>query len=180
MPAKNRVEVKILGQEYKLVSDDTREYMQSLANYVDDRMLEIAESNKKLSTAMTAVLTALNIADDYYKLKLENDTLKKRMSNPMFDVDNTKEKLVSFNRELDKRNKEYESMISKVEELLESSSVYEEELEALKEKLNILSYELDHKEKRIRESDYTIKNLENQLSEIKRDKRDAITITDED
>jgi cell division protein ZapA len=180
MSAKNRVEVKILGQEYKLVSDDTREYMQSLANYVDDRMLEIAESNKKLSTAMTAVLTALNIADDYYKLKLENDTLKKRMTNPLFDVDNTKQKLVNFNSELEKRNKEYEEMISKVEELLESSSVYEEELDSLKEKLNILSYELDDKEKRIQQSDHTIKNLENQLTDVKRAKRDSITITDVD
>ncbi|MCK8058711.1 MULTISPECIES: cell division protein ZapA [unclassified Fusibacter] len=180
MSSKNRVEVKILGQEYKLVSDDSREYMQSLANYVDDRMLEIAESNKKLSTAMTAVLTALNIGDDYFKLKMENDTLKKRMTNPMFDMDNTKQKLVNFNTELEKRNKEYEVMIAKVEELLESSSVYEEELEALKEKLNILSYELDTKEKRIIESDYTIKNLESQIIDIKRGKRDSITITDED
>lgn len=176
--SKNKVIVKILGQEYKLMSDDTREYMQGLSNYVDDRMSEIAETNKKLSTAMTAVLTALNIADDFFKLKIEHEALKKRLSHPLADVEHTKQKLEDFNEELEKRNSEYERMISQFEELMQSTSVYEEELEALKDKLNLLSYELNNKEEKLRKSSVTIKKLETELATERVAKRDNIELMD--
>ena len=67
MAEKNRVEVRIAGKDYILVGSATDEYIQKIALYVDKKMSEIMKANHKLSTSMAAVLTALNVADDYFK-----------------------------------------------------------------------------------------------------------------
>ena len=48
MTDKNRVIVKILGQEYTIVGDEPREFMQRVSNYVDDKMNEIAEKKQEV------------------------------------------------------------------------------------------------------------------------------------
>lgn len=179
MSSKNKVIVKIHGQEYKLVSDDTREYIQSVANYVDDRMLEVADGNKRLSTAMVAVLTALNIADDHFKLKMEFEALKSRVADPTHDLNHTKEKLSVFQVELNHRNREYEEMTTQFKQLIDNAKLYEGELESLKEKLHVLSYELEYKEKELKTSNQKVKELEQQVSTLKEIKRDSISFSDE-
>ena len=77
MGDKNKVTVKIMDRDYTLVSDDSREHMQRVANFVDDKMRETFSSNKKLSTSMIGVLTALNIADELYKVISEKEELEK-------------------------------------------------------------------------------------------------------
>lgn len=60
----NKLQVKICGQEYTLVSDDSREYMLEMADYVDRKMIAVKNQNSRLSTSMAAILVALNVADD--------------------------------------------------------------------------------------------------------------------
>lgn len=60
----NKLQVKICGQEYTLVSDDSREYMLEMADYVDRKMVAVKNQNNRLSTSMAAILVALNVADD--------------------------------------------------------------------------------------------------------------------
>ncbi len=177
MSSKNKVVVKIMGHEYKLVSEDSREYMQKISNYVDDRMNEIFEGNKKLSTAMVAVLSALNVADDYFKLQEAFAELEKKAVNPVFELQKTKDKIEEVNQEITKKNMEYETMVVQFEDFLQTSSVYEEELTTLKEKLNMLSFELLSKEDKLKRSSETIINLENQLKEASR-RKDQITFSD--
>ncbi|HOJ09171.1 MAG TPA: cell division protein ZapA [Clostridiales bacterium] len=83
MTAKNRVLLRIAGMEYMVRGTESEEYMHKLGLFVDKKMGEIIKSNNKLSTCMAAVLTALNIADDYTKTyekseKLENELKKLR------------------------------------------------------------------------------------------------------
>lgn len=177
MSSKNKVVVKIMGHEYKLVSEDSREYMQKISNYVDDRMSEISEGNKKLSTAMIAVLSALNIADEYFKLQEAMTELEKKTANPVFELQKTKDKIEEVNQEIHKKNMEYETMVGQFEDFLQSSSVYEEELANLKEKLNMLSFELLAKEDKLKKSTETIVSLERQLKEAHK-RKEQITFSD--
>ncbi|MCL6610568.1 MAG: cell division protein ZapA [Peptococcaceae bacterium] len=71
----NRVEVVINGETYILKGTETPEYMESLASDLNRRLSEIQGMNPRLSTYQTAVLTALNILDEYTKLKGEHQTL---------------------------------------------------------------------------------------------------------
>lgn len=67
MAAKNKVDVRIAGKDYTLMGVESDEYMQRIGLYIDKKMNEIMKMNSKLSTSMAAVLTAINVADDYFK-----------------------------------------------------------------------------------------------------------------
>ncbi len=73
MAEKNRLTVKIGDKDYTLVSEESREYMLEVADFVDRQMSAVLKQNSRLSTAMVAVLTALNSADEYCKMKRKED-----------------------------------------------------------------------------------------------------------
>ena len=80
MDNKTRAVVRINGTEYVLKGYETEEYIHKVAIYVDKKMQKIAENNPKLSTSMISVLAALNLADEFIKLKEEHDKLKKQFA----------------------------------------------------------------------------------------------------
>lgn len=64
------VEVEIYGQTFRIASGDaTPEYIQRLASYVDERMRAMTVTAKTMSLNRMAILAALNIADDLFKLQ---------------------------------------------------------------------------------------------------------------
>ena len=64
---KNLVRVEILGREYNVRSDEGEERVKKIAEYVGQKIKEITEGTKTLSTINVAILAALNIADDYFR-----------------------------------------------------------------------------------------------------------------
>jgi cell division protein ZapA len=74
---KNRLTVEIYGQLYRLVGKDSDQYMKIVARHVDDTMKDFARGNPRLDTTKLAVLSAVNIADEYFKLKEEYEALLK-------------------------------------------------------------------------------------------------------
>ncbi len=97
-----KVEVKINNVEYMLVTNEPEEYVQRVALLVNKRMGQIQEGNKQLSTAMTAVLAAINIADDLLKSEQANDDLREELATYMTQSDNKGEELNSKRLEVEK------------------------------------------------------------------------------
>jgi cell division protein ZapA len=62
------LDVEILGQKLSISSDSDEGYMLRVAGYVDGKMQELLQS-KPVARSNIAVLTALNIADEYHRLK---------------------------------------------------------------------------------------------------------------
>ncbi|MEW6573525.1 MAG: cell division protein ZapA [Bacillota bacterium] len=78
MPAKeNRVEVEIGGEPYVLKSDAPSEYIERVAHLVNKKIKEVRTRNSRLSLLKATVVAALNIADDYLRLKDEHEDLVK-------------------------------------------------------------------------------------------------------
>lgn len=71
----SRVEVEIYGDYYVLKGEGSTENFQRLAQYVNSKMRALAERNTRLSRHQTAVLAALNIAEELRKLREEYDNL---------------------------------------------------------------------------------------------------------
>ena len=78
---KNKLKVIIFGQQYTIVGKASSNYMRMIASYVDGKMKEIGEANTRLDTTKIAVLSAVNIADEYFRLKQEYDELIKLLEN---------------------------------------------------------------------------------------------------
>lgn len=71
----NKLTVEIYGKQYTMRGDESTTHMQAIAEHVDDKMKEVATGNPKLDVTRLAVLSAVNISDDYLKLKQEYDEL---------------------------------------------------------------------------------------------------------
>ncbi len=164
MQKKNKVTVKIMDREYTLVSEDSREHMQSVANYVDDKMRETYESNRKLSTSMIGVLTALNIADELYKINSEKVELEKRINSPQYELKTARDELEAVVAEFDRRSRSYEKMVEEFLKLIDSSSIYEAGVTQLKKRMDKLDQDLRDKEESLMRSRDEVAELEKEFS----------------
>jgi cell division protein ZapA len=63
------VRVEIFDQEYRVKGSLDPEYLEVLAKYVDGKMRSIATRSHNVDSVRVAVLTALNIADEYHQMK---------------------------------------------------------------------------------------------------------------
>jgi cell division protein ZapA len=66
---KKSYEVSILNQKFVIKSESDERYVQKVADYVNKKIHEIMTNTKSVSTLSVAILTALNVADDYFKLR---------------------------------------------------------------------------------------------------------------
>lgn len=75
---KNRMTVDIHGEPYTIVGPEDEGHVKKVAEMVNDKMREIKETNPNLDTKRLAVLTSVNIVNDYLKLeeKWENGEAK--------------------------------------------------------------------------------------------------------
>lgn len=73
--SKNKCNVEIYGQQYNIVGKESLSYMRQVASHVDEMMRQVADGNPRLDTTRLAVLSAVNIASDYLKLKREYDEI---------------------------------------------------------------------------------------------------------
>ncbi|MHB1680028.1 MAG: cell division protein ZapA [bacterium] len=73
------VELKILNQKYLINSDKTKKYLEELAAYINNKADEVSKKTKSVDSLNIAVLTALNIADDYLSMQMETTNESKRV-----------------------------------------------------------------------------------------------------
>ncbi|KNY28717.1 cell division protein ZapA [Pseudobacteroides cellulosolvens] len=118
MDVKNKVNVRIAGKDYTLVGVESEEYMQKIGLYIDKKMNEIMKVNTRLSTSMAAVLTAINIADDYYKCHETEKNLQKEVNDLASELERLKEvnkSLSGENATLQNKNTELQLELAKKE-----------------------------------------------------------------
>jgi len=73
----SRVEVEIFGENYIVKGDQSPERIMMLAQYVNRKMMQVAARNPRLSRTHTAVLAALNIAEELMKHQDEQESIMK-------------------------------------------------------------------------------------------------------
>ena len=79
---KNKVIVEIFGETYPLKSDEPADYVRRLAKLVDDNMRDVAKKTRSFSGTKIGVLAALQLADEYCKLKKDYDELLALLEEP--------------------------------------------------------------------------------------------------
>ena len=79
---KKKVVVEIFGETYPLKSDEPADYVRRLAKLVDDNMRDVAKKTRSFSGTKIGVLAALQLADEYCKLKKDYDELLALLEEP--------------------------------------------------------------------------------------------------
>lgn len=76
------IKIKILDNEYLIRSDgNDTENVYKIADYVNEKLREADEISSGISEKKAAILTALNIASDYFNLLDERDRLLEEIQN---------------------------------------------------------------------------------------------------
>jgi cell division protein ZapA len=118
MTVKNKVDVRIAGKDYTLVGSESDEYIQKVGLYIDKKMNEIMKANGRLSTSMAAVLTAINVADDFFKAHDAENNLRKELKKAQDELEKLREtnKVISSeNAILNNRNTNLQLELAKRE-----------------------------------------------------------------
>lgn len=91
---KSLTTVTIFGVEYTVRSDRDPAEVKRIAKYVNDKMWEISENNKLITSEKIAVLTALTIAEEFLELydhrKVETNQLQAQTQNIIKLLDESK------------------------------------------------------------------------------------------
>ena len=69
------VKVRILDHEYLVKTEEDKERVDRIAEYVNKKLKEIESNTEGLTEKKTAILVALNIASDYFQLLKERDEM---------------------------------------------------------------------------------------------------------
>jgi cell division protein ZapA len=88
---KRAVEVEIMGERLTLRTDAEESYVRNVAGYVDKKMQEVQKNTRPSAKASIAMLAALNIADEYQRLKDHYNMISQRLDRLLQKVTNLTE-----------------------------------------------------------------------------------------
>jgi cell division protein ZapA len=71
------VEIQILGQNYTIKTEEDEAYVKTLARFVDDKLKEVFIAAPNVNHVKAAIMVALGIADELFKLRIEQENLDK-------------------------------------------------------------------------------------------------------
>ena len=81
------IEVDIYGSPYIVKGDADPEYVRQLARFVDEKMRSVARKGPATAnTQKVAVLAALNIADELYKLRRREGEVERMVRDKTGDL----------------------------------------------------------------------------------------------
>ncbi|MBQ9984469.1 MAG: cell division protein ZapA [Lachnospiraceae bacterium] len=123
MADKNDIPVVINGRIYNLSGYEDTEYLQEVANYMNSKIAECKASDgfRRLNAEYQNILLAINIADDYFKVKNETGQLVAK--------DDEKEKQIyDLRHEVIETQIKYESAMRLVEEYKEQINALQREI----------------------------------------------------
>jgi len=81
MDLRKRFNIRVLGQEFSVLSDSGDEHVAKVVEYVNGKAEEIGNASGNVTTLNVAVLVALNIADEFFKFKKESVDIHSQLEN---------------------------------------------------------------------------------------------------
>lgn len=145
-----KVDVKIAGKTYTLVTDEAKDNIKDIAEIFDRKIQEV--KSNRLTFDRQLVLAGLNITDDFYKLSKQYDSLKEKSEEPCKYYPTIKEEVEKLKEEnkklLDENEKNTKAMSdlkienTKLEQSLNKYRNSRETIEKLKNEVKRLQVEV--------------------------------------
>ena len=95
----NKITVNICGEDYTFVAEETPSYMQKVAAMVDAKMGEILKASH-VSRTDAAVLTAVNLADEFLKNQGTAENLRAQLKGYLDEANRAKNEASELKREI--------------------------------------------------------------------------------
>ncbi len=134
---KTKVTVEIHGLQYKLSGHASSGQMLRAAGIVDEQMKKIAKGFPRLDTPRLAVLAAVNIADDYIKLKEQLEQSRKLAAQDQTEeLQELSKKLSDLEREHAERIADQQAAEQRAQDIAEQMAKLQEEYSKLQIEYN--------------------------------------------
>ncbi|WP_027634259.1 cell division protein ZapA [Clostridium hydrogeniformans] len=170
----NKVTVEINGMEYNLKGEENREYLINVANYVDSKIKNLIDGNKKLSTASSAILTAMNSVDEMFKARDEAKEIKNQFALLKSQIsylerhnkeleDKVEGLETTFNLKIKENTHVYENKIKNLEGIVEKNG---EEILSLKKLRDDLKLEIQDKNIILEHREESLNNLQEEIHKL--------------
>ena len=113
MIGNNDIEVVIGGKVITLSGSESEEYLQKVSSYINNKIAEYnnVDSFRRQPADMQNVLLLLNIADDYFKIKKQLDSLQDEIEAKDRELYDLKHELIASQIKLESREKQIKSMV---------------------------------------------------------------------
>ena len=95
----NRVTVTIGNQSYTLVTSEDSAYVKEIAAYVDQQFEQVMEGSP-LSISDGAILTTMNVAEQFFKEREAADNLRSQLKEYLDEASRLKLELAEAKREI--------------------------------------------------------------------------------
>lgn len=179
MANKNKIAVRILGQEHYLVSTDDKDYVQQVAKMVDDRMQAILKGNSSISYTKIAILTALNLADDLTKARQKVEELKLVSKAPKVEMSETKKQINELAKHVNDAEYIYDNILSELDTIKSSRQGQETMLRSLTDQLQVMCGDMEDEDQALRRATSRITELEEKLKMRESELQEYVRVFDE-
>lgn len=87
MPEPRVIHIEVLGQRYPIRSTLESRYVHELATYVDQKMRAASDASPASDSLGLAVLTALNIADEIFRIRDQHSSSRGELAERTLELE---------------------------------------------------------------------------------------------
>ena len=134
MKKRNDVKVVIGGKQYNMGGYESEEYLQSIASYINAKTDELKQNGgfPKLDSDIVNILLQINIADDYFKVKKNQEEIEREYSEKQKENVDLKREIIGLQAKLETYEQESRAMKDENLELQKRLIRMEAEIEELR------------------------------------------------
>ncbi|HCU07849.1 MAG TPA: hypothetical protein DF480_02575 [Clostridiales bacterium] len=177
---KNTVAVRVFGQEYSISGEMPREHIIRVADHVDSKMNEVAALLPAGPMSSVAVLTAVNVVDEYFRqedamlqLRQQNQQLEKDAQHYVHLWDEVKKSFAQYKEDMassieqkEEAQRDYQEKEKEIAALREELAELKRSNEALRARAEQMTEARDHQDLSQEENVAMIKELETKCRDI--------------
>jgi len=167
MENNNKVTVKIYGQEYTIAGGDSGDRILEVANHVDTMMNSIARGLPSMSVSSLAVLTALNLTNDYFEVREKKNELEITVTSLRKDAEHYIQLWEDAKSSFKQYKDDSQNSIEQIQELQRIFNLKNIELNKSRDTIAELEKKLAEAESRLNSSDKTGEASEKAASDLK-------------
>lgn len=114
--SKNRIKFNICGCEIVIGSEDSENYIHSIADEVEKAMEDIMGKNERVSITMAAILAALSYCDESHKASGGADHLRSQIKDYLEDSSRARMEAEESRREIERMKREIQTLRTRLSE----------------------------------------------------------------
>ncbi len=102
----NRYTFTIDGQEYSVVSDEPKEYLQQIEKYVNAKINELLQADARMNAHTASVLACITLTDELFKGNEASDHIRKQTAGYIDELSRARDEIRHLTQEVSKLKKQ--------------------------------------------------------------------------